>query len=74
MIQALVNAVKEGKVVGAGLNVYEMKLKVHSGLLNSEKIVLLPHIETATFQTQICRIWFIFNKMCSLIIKNLTDT
>lgn len=59
--QALVNAVKGGKVFGAGLNVYEMESKVHPGLLNSEKVVLLPHIGTANFQTQICMVCFIFN-------------
>jgi glyoxylate reductase len=59
--QALVNAMKREKIFEAKLNVYEMKSKIHSKLLNSEKIVLLPHIEITTFQTQICRICFIFN-------------
>ncbi len=59
--QALVDAVEGGKVFGAGLDVYEMEPKVHPGLLNSGKVVLLPHIGTATFQTQVCRVCFIFS-------------
>lgn len=53
--QALVDAMKGGKVFGAGLDVYETEPKVHMGLLNNEKVVLLPHIGTATFETQVCR-------------------
>ena len=72
--QALVDAVEGGKVFGARLDVYEMEPKVPPRLLDSEKVVLLPHIGTATFQTQVCRVCFIFNKLCSLVVGNLTDT
>ncbi|KAL8824022.1 MAG: hypothetical protein Q9191_005359 [Dirinaria sp. TL-2023a] len=50
--QALVDAMECGKVFGAGLDVYEREPKVHSGLIESEKVVLLPHIGTATYETQ----------------------
>jgi glyoxylate reductase len=51
--QALVNALEEGKVFSAGLDVYEEEPKVHEGLLRNENVVLLPHIGTATKETQV---------------------
>lgn len=35
-----------------GLDVYEEEPKIHPGLLNNENVVLLPHIGTATYETQ----------------------
>ncbi|KAF2184150.1 D-isomer-specific 2-hydroxyacid dehydrogenase-like protein [Zopfia rhizophila CBS 207.26] len=49
---ALVDALKSGKVWTAGLDVFEEEPKIHPGLLESENVVLLPHIGTATFETQ----------------------
>jgi len=49
---ALVDAVKSGKVYSAGLDVFEEEPKIHPGLLNNDKVVLLPHIGTATWETQ----------------------
>lgn len=51
--QALVDALDEGKVFSAGLDVYEEEPKVHEGLLNNPNVVLLPHIGTATKETQV---------------------
>jgi lactate dehydrogenase-like 2-hydroxyacid dehydrogenase len=49
---ALVAALESGKVFAAGLDVYEEEPRVHPGLLGSEKVVLLPHVGTATWETQ----------------------
>ncbi|KAL2358906.1 D-isomer specific 2-hydroxyacid dehydrogenase [Cryomyces antarcticus] len=49
---ALVAALKSGKVYSAGLDVFEEEPKIHPGLLENENVVLLPHIGTATFETQ----------------------
>ncbi|KAF2469410.1 uncharacterized protein BDR25DRAFT_343770 [Lindgomyces ingoldianus] len=49
---ALVNALKSGKVWTAGLDVFEDEPKIHPGLLESANVVLLPHIGTATYETQ----------------------
>lgn len=49
---ALVEALDEGKVFSAGLDVYEEEPKIHEGLVNNPNVVLLPHIGTATFETQ----------------------
>jgi glyoxylate reductase len=52
---ALVDALDSGKVFSAGLDVYQEEPKIHEGLLKSPNVVLLPHIGTATFETQASR-------------------
>jgi len=49
---ALVQALKDGKVFSAGLDVFEEEPKIHPGLMEDERVVLLPHIGTATWETQ----------------------
>ncbi|KAL6710506.1 hypothetical protein ACN47E_008554 [Coniothyrium glycines] len=49
---ALVDALKSGKVWTVGLDVFEEEPKIHPGLLECENAVLLPHIGTATYETQ----------------------
>jgi lactate dehydrogenase-like 2-hydroxyacid dehydrogenase len=49
---ALVQALSERHIAGAGLDVYEHEPKVHPGLLNLENVVLLPHLGSATEQTR----------------------
>ncbi|KAI9739297.1 MAG: hypothetical protein M1834_007510 [Cirrosporium novae-zelandiae] len=50
--KALVKALESGKVSSVGLDVYESEPQIEPGLLNNENVVLLPHIGTATFETQ----------------------
>lgn len=50
---ALVEALESGKVFSAGLDVYEEEPKVHEGLLKNPNAVLLPHVGTATKETQV---------------------
>lgn len=54
--QALVDSLASGKVFSAGLDVYEEEPKINPGLLDNENVVLLPHIGTATKETQVCPI------------------
>ena len=49
---ALVDALNSGKVFSAGLDVFEEEPKIHPGLLENENVVLLPHVGTATWETQ----------------------
>ncbi|SEJ52403.1 hydroxypyruvate reductase [Pseudooceanicola nitratireducens] len=45
---ALVTALQDGQIAGAGLDVYEQEPKVSPGLLKMENVTLLPHLGTAS--------------------------
>ncbi|KAL8915297.1 MAG: hypothetical protein Q9171_000167 [Xanthocarpia ochracea] len=50
--EALIEALERDKVFAAGLDVYEKEPEVHPGLIKSDKVVLMPHVGTATVETQ----------------------
>ncbi|MGE5254379.1 MAG: 2-hydroxyacid dehydrogenase [Planctomycetaceae bacterium] len=50
--KALVEALRSGKIAGAGLDVFEAEPKVTPELLQIEKTLLLPHIGSATDETR----------------------
>lgn len=50
--QALVDALKNGKIWGAGLDVYTDEPNIHPELLELKNVVLLPHIGSATLETR----------------------
>lgn len=49
---ALLEALREGHIAGAGLDVFEDEPTVHPGLLELENVVLLPHLGSATVETR----------------------
>jgi len=49
---ALAEALREGPLAGAGLDVYEREPDVASALLELPNVVLLPHIGSATHETR----------------------
>lgn len=49
---ALVDALRDGPLAGAGLDVYEREPVVHPGLLELSNVVLLPHVGSATRETR----------------------
>jgi glyoxylate reductase len=49
---ALVDALKAGKIAGAGLDVFENEPDVHPGLLELDNVVILPHLGSATIETR----------------------
>ncbi len=50
--KALIRALKEGWIYGAGLDVYEREPEVPDELKELENVVLLPHIGSATYWTR----------------------
>ena len=49
---ALARALVEGRIAGAGLDVYEKEPEVHPDLLRCPSAVLVPHIGSATIETR----------------------
>ena len=58
----LVQALKEGWIAGAALDVYEEEPKVHPGLLSLPNVVLAPHIASASRETRL--------RMATLAVEN----
>jgi glyoxylate reductase len=50
---ALVEVLKQNKIAGAGLDVFENEPDVHPDLLQMDNVVLVPHIGTGTIETRI---------------------
>jgi len=49
---ALVQALRDGSIAGAGLDVFEHEPDVHPGLLELDNVALSPHLGSATVQTR----------------------
>jgi len=50
--KALVKALKQGEIWGAGLDVYENEPAIEPELLNMYNVVIVPHIASATMETR----------------------
>ena len=59
---ALVRALQEGWIAGAGLDVFEEEPKVHPGLVPLTNVVLAPHIASASLDTRVA--------MATLAVRN----
>lgn len=60
---ALVEALKSGRLAGAGLDVFENEPQIHPGLIAMENVVMAPHIASATAETRL--------RMAMLAVENL---
>ena len=60
---ALAEALAQGRIFAAGLDVYEKEPEVHPKLLELENVVLAPHIGSATIETR--------DRMATLAAENL---
>ena len=49
---ALADALKNGVIAGAGLDVFEEEPKVHPELLKLDSVVLAPHIASGSVETR----------------------
>ncbi|HZX10928.1 MAG TPA: D-glycerate dehydrogenase [Acidobacteriota bacterium] len=61
--KALAEALEKGDLWGAGLDVYENEPEIEEKLLSLDKVVLLPHIGSAGYETRL--------KMSMMAAKNL---
>ncbi|KAJ0287011.1 hypothetical protein Brms1b_006325 [Colletotrichum noveboracense] len=50
--EALVKALDSGKVLSAGLDVYQSEPDIHPGLLPNPHVCMLPHMGTSTVETK----------------------
>ncbi|MBR0680240.1 D-glycerate dehydrogenase [Roseomonas eburnea] len=50
--EALIAALRSGRIRAAGLDVYDGEPKVHPGYLALENVALLPHLGSATIETR----------------------
>lgn len=64
---ALVDALDQGLIAGAGLDVFEEEPKIHPGLIKNEKVILLPHMGTWTEETMYkMEMWVVDNVRSAL--------
>lgn len=62
---ALVQALKDKEIAGAGIDVYEEEPEIHPELVKLDSAVLTPHIASATIETR--------TKMATMAAQNLVD-
>lgn len=60
---ALVNALREKKISGAGLDVYEHEPDLTPGLTELDNVILLPHVGSGTVETRM--------RMAAMAVRNL---
>ncbi|MDD4913608.1 MAG: NAD(P)-dependent oxidoreductase, partial [Methylococcales bacterium] len=61
--EALIRALQEKRIAGAGLDVYEGEPNIHPGFLTLDNVALLPHLGSATLSTR--------TAMGEKVLKNL---
>ncbi|CTQ32888.1 2-hydroxyacid dehydrogenase [Jannaschia rubra] len=62
---ALVKALQDGTIAGAGLDVFEEEPKIPDALKSRDNVVLTPHVASATHETR--------QAMGDLVVENLTQ-
>jgi glyoxylate reductase len=62
---ALVAALREGRLAGAALDVYEAEPELTEGMRELDNLMILPHIGSASFETR--------DKMALLVADNILD-
>jgi glyoxylate reductase len=62
---ALAEALREGRLRGAGLDVFEREPEVHPGLRESDAVLMTPHLGSATDETR--------EEMATLAARNVVE-
>ena len=65
---ALADALRERRIAGAGLDVYEGEPKVHPALLTVPNVVLSPHIASATIPTRMAMAKLAADNLISFLV------
>jgi glyoxylate reductase len=60
---ALIRALSEGRLAGAGIDVYENEPKIERALLTMDKVVLTPHLGSAVMELR--------EKMAHVVVDNI---
>lgn len=63
--KALAEALEEGQIWGAGLDVYEKEPEIYEKLFSLDNVILLPHVGSATYETRL--------KMATMAARNLVQ-
>ncbi|QPJ63942.1 MAG: D-glycerate dehydrogenase [Candidatus Nitrohelix vancouverensis] len=63
--KALLSALKEGRIAGAALDVYEKEPEITEGMAELDNLMLLPHIGSASVETR--------DRMAVLVADNVLD-
>jgi len=75
--EALVEALRHGRIGGAGLDVFENEPRVHPELLSLPSVVLAPHIASASRQTRLRMVEVAAENLvagaCGLVPPNLVN-
>jgi lactate dehydrogenase-like 2-hydroxyacid dehydrogenase len=71
---ALVQALKNGEIWGAGLDVFEDEPKLASGLIDLPNVVVVPHVASATPQTRIAMGEIAVNNIIKVLNGQVPDT
>lgn len=66
---ALVRALEEGRLAGAGLDVFADEPNVPAALLGRDDVVLLPHVGSATVQTREAMATLVLDNVASFLAK-----
>jgi glyoxylate reductase len=64
--QHLVDALRNGQVGGAGLDVFDAEPNVNPELISMENVILTPHIASATWEAR--------DKMCEMAVNAILET
>jgi glyoxylate reductase len=67
---ALVESLREGRIAGAALDVYEFEPDVSESLLGLENVVLTPHIASATHETRVAMGMLCVEALRAVLLEN----
>jgi glyoxylate reductase len=68
--KALIKALKEQKIAGCALDVFENEPEISEALIKMDNVLLLPHIGSATLETRTNMAFMCAENLIAALIKN----